>query len=183
MSKGFIIPTTAIVAWLSQMKNQTRLLLLMLLFTITLAGFIRPSSAAISRHFDFYQNSAATGNGCQGQLNCFNSSSPVPLITVNQGDSITITAHNNDTTSHTFTFITAPYTSVDTGTMTPGQMKTVSFTANTAGPSFNYQCNFHPTDMKGQFKVNAAAPMSPITVLGLLITTVSAAYIVTRRRR
>ena len=164
------------------MKNQASSLLLILLFGISLAGFTIPTSAATSRHFEFEENSAATGNGCQGATHCFNSSSPFPLITVNQGDSITITVHNNDTTSHTLSFITAPYTSVDTGTMAPTQMKTLTFTANTAGV-FKYQCNFHPTEMLGNFKVNAAVPVSPITVLGLLITTASAAYIVARRRR
>ena len=166
------------------MNNQARPLLLILLFGISLAGFTIPTSAATSRHFEFEQNSAATGNGCQGQSNCFNSSSPVPPISVNQGDTISITVHNNDTTVHTFTMTTAPYTGVDTGNMNPGQTKTLpSFTASTA-ETVHYQCNIHPTTMLGTFVVIKAAPtLTPAGLLALLSTITAAVFITVRKRR
>ena len=169
------------------MKSQqlgTLILLATTLASIPLALALPATKGSTLHSFLIVQNnSTGAGNqACSGQANCFNSTSPGPTITVNQGDTVSITVRNNDTTTHTFNIAT-PYTAVSTGNMNPGQVKTLStFTASTSG-SFNYQCNIHPAAMKGTFKVNAAAPITPTMVLTLLATTTAAAYLTMRRRR
>jgi plastocyanin len=106
---------------------------------------------------------------------------------VNQGDSVVLTIHDNDTefSPHTFTITQAPYTSVDTGNMSPGQVKTLpTFTASASG-SFHYQCNFHPTTMKGTFQVNpvSSSPITPVSLLALIGTATAAVFITVRKRR
>ncbi len=143
------------------------------------------TKGSVLHHFNFYQNNNIGGAGCSGQGNCFNSTSPGPTITVNQGDTVEITAHNNDTTTHTFTITSTPYAAVDTGQMNPAQVKTLpTFTASTSG-TFHYQCNNHPNDMLGTFKVNPVSGtlITPVSLLGLVLTTTAAVYITMRKRR
>ncbi len=166
------------------MRKQFKGLLLILPLAMILAGYSLPSNAATTKRFDIYQNNSAGGKGCSGQINCFNVTSPGPDIVVNQGDPVSITVHNNDTTAHTFTITSSPYTAVDTGTMNGGQVKTLStFTAGTSGTSFHYQCSIHPASMLGNFKVNPASPINPASILALLITSTAAVYIAMRKRR
>ncbi len=170
------------------MKNQQIGILLLLattLASIPLALTVPTTKGSVLRNFAFYQNNNTKGVPCSGQAFCFNTTSPGPTITVNQGDTVSITVHNNDSVTHTFTITTAPYTGVDTGTMNPGQVKTLpTFTASTFGP-FNYQCNFHPTTMKGTFTVNrvSSTPITSSSLLALAFTTTAAVYITLRKRR
>ncbi len=169
------------------MKNQQIVILLLLastLASIPLALTVPPTRGSSARHFNLYQNNNTKGVPCSGQTNCFNTTSPGPTITVNQGDTVSITVHDNDSISHTFTIVSAPYTSVDTGTMNPGQVKTLStFTASTSG-TFNYQCSIHPTTMLGTFKVIqvSSTPITSSSLLVLAFTTTAAVYIVLRKR-
>ena len=171
------------------MKNQQLGILLLLATTLTsipLALTIPATKGSITRHFNIYQNNRTAG--CPASANpCFNSTSPGPPITVNQGDSVQFTIHDNDTdfSPHTFKIASSAYTAVDTGTMTAGQIKTLStFTASTSG-TFTYQCDFHPTTMRGTFKVNpvSSTPITPASLLALLGTTVAAVYVTIRKRR
>lgn len=65
--------------------------------------------------------------------------SPVTL-TIKVGDSVTWT--NNDSATHTATADTGSF---DTGNLTKGQSKTITFTNK---GTFTYHCTFHP-NMKG----------------------------------
>lgn len=170
------------------MQNQQIGILLLIATTLTsipLTLTVPAAKGAITRHFLIIQNNSTAGCPTSGNP-CFNTTSPGPTITVNQGDSVVITVQDNDNqfSPHTFTITQAPYTSVDTGTMSPGQVKTLAtFTASTSG-SFHYQCNFHPTTMLGTFVVNKAAPaLTPAGLLALLSTITAAVFITVRKRR
>lgn len=164
------------------MRKLFKGLLLTLPLALALAGYNLPSYAATTKTFNIYQNGSS---GCSVVTNCFNGTSAGPNIIVNQGDSVSITVHNNDTIAHTFTITTAPYTSVDTGQMSPSQVVTKTFTASTAGQNFHYECSNHPNTMLGTLKVNAvsSSPISPSILLALLGTTTAAVFITTRKRR
>lgn len=168
------------------MKKWSNVLLVLLPLTVILAGYSLPSSATTTKHFVMYQNNSSGGKVCTGQTNCFNSTSPGPDIVVNQGDSVSITVHNNDTFAHTFTITSSPYTSVDTGQMSPSQVVTLpTFTAGTSGTSFHYQCSNHPTTMLGTFKVNpvSGTPITPTSLIALLGTATAAVFLTMRKRR
>ncbi len=170
------------------MKNQQIGILLLLattLASIPLALTVPATEGSVLRNITIIQYNSTFGSGCSGQVNCFNFTSPGPTIIVDQGDTISFTIKNNDTTTHTFTITQAPYTSVDTGNMSPGQVKTLpTFTASTSG-SFHYQCNIHPTTMKGTFQVNpvSASPITPASLLALISTATAAVFITVRKRR
>jgi plastocyanin len=70
------------------------------------------------------------------------------LMTVNKGDKVLI--HFYDTTDSPHTFTLSAY-SINVS-LTPGQKQDISFTANTPG-TFMFNCNFHPTTMRGQLVV------------------------------
>ena len=170
------------------MQNQQIGILLLLATTLTsipLALTVPAAKGATTRHFLIIQNNSTAGCPASGNP-CFNTTSAGPSITVNQGDSVVITIKDNDTefSPHTFTITQAPYTSVDTGNMSPGQSKTLpTFTASTSG-SFRYQCNFHPATMFGTFVVIKAAPaLNPAGLLALLGTVTAAVFITVRKRR
>ncbi len=165
------------------MKNQQLAILLLLattLFSIPIALTLPATEGSVTRHFDLYQNNSTGGNLCSGQANCFNSSSPGPTMTVNQGDTVDITVHNNDSISHTFTITTY----VPDKTYNPHQTLPVTpFVASTSG-TFAYKCTIHPSDMLGTFKVNpSSTPITPTSLLALLFTATAAAYITMRKRR
>lgn len=166
------------------MKKNLRALLLILPLVMTLAAFNLPSIAATTRTFNIYQNNNIGGAGCSGQAQCFNSTSPGPNIVVNQGDMVSITVHNNDSITHTFTFAPLSPYNIDK-TLTGAQVVTIpTFTASTSG-TWTYKCTIHPNNMFGTFKVNATstAPINLLTLISLLMTTMAAVYIVERRRR
>lgn len=82
-----------------------------------------------------------------------------PTITVKAGDTINVTAKNTGTAIHNL-HVANPsnqYSSPGDSVLNPqalpgGQQGTLSFTFAKAG-TYNYQCDFHPADMKGQIVV------------------------------
>ncbi|MEO9276831.1 MAG: cupredoxin domain-containing protein [Nitrososphaera sp.] len=74
-------------------------------------------------------------------------------ITVNKGDYVIIHFYNTESEGgdeHSFTIWDKPYSvNVD---LNPGENKTITFTATTAG-TFNYICTFHQPTMRGQLVV------------------------------
>ena len=70
------------------------------------------------------------------------------LMTVNKGDKVLI--HFYDTTDSPHTFTLSGY--AINVSLTPGQKQDISFTANTSG-AYMFNCNFHPTTMRGQLVV------------------------------
>ena len=88
-----------------------------------------------------------------------------PTITVSVGDTITWT--NQDPTQHS---AKANGGSFDTGALSQGSAKTISFTV--AG-TFTYACAFHPSTMSGTVSVAAATP--PPTVAPTPVPTVRTA--------
>lgn len=164
------------------MKQNMRILLVMLAFASAVSPLVigsAPARAATTRHFDIYMNNATAG--CPNNTFCFNTTNPGPTMSVNQGDTVSITVHDNDTSTaqHTFT-ITAYSVNV---VLTPGTTQAKTFTANTSG-QFTYECTIHPTTMKGTLSVaGTSAPVSPTSVLGILLTTTLSVYVIGRRRR
>lgn len=77
-----------------------------------------------------------------------------PTIYVPVGQKVTLTIINNDGMAHTFDI---DELNVHTGTINPGQSKTVTFTMNAAA-TYRYYCSIHPGLMDGQ--VVAQAPTS-----------------------
>ncbi len=186
LSNAFIILTIAIVAMFSTRQKHYGVILLLFAATLTaipLTLSIPSTRAAATRHFDIYQNNSTGGAGCSGQFNCFNTTFPGPAITVNQGDTVEITVHNNDSITHTFTLVSSPY-SVDVTVPARTTMAVTPFTANTAG-QWTYECTIHPNDMTGTFKVTqvSSAPITPLAAIGMILTVTSATYLLGRRRR
>lgn len=171
-------------------SKEQHYVIILLLFAATLTAIpfalnIPTTKAAATDIFNIYQNNSTGGAGCSGQANCFNTTSPGPAITVNQGDTVEITVWNNDSITHTFTLESSPY-SVNVMVPARTHVAVTPFTANTAG-SWTYECTIHPNDM---IRVNGftvvgttKAPLTPIAALGMLLTATSAAYIFERRRR
>ncbi len=130
------------------------------------------------------------GTNCPGTSDtlCFGDGRQVnPTLIVNQGDTVNITVHNNDTINHVFQ-LSAPY-SLQSLTNTPGQTQWIQFTAGTAEPSpgINYICTIDShgsLGMLGKFIVTptSSSPISPLAVLGLVLTAASAACLFGRRR-
>lgn len=162
----------------------------MLTATLTAVPFsLAPSvRAPAPKHFFLVQENSTIG-GCSGGGNtlCFNGTTPGPTITVNQGDSVTITVHNNDTTSHTFT-LTGAY-SGQSITNSPGQTQSLVFTASTPEPTpgIDYMCTFpghSAAGMHGKFVVTPTSSLvSPLTVVGLILTAATSVFVISRRRR
>lgn len=88
-----------------------------------------------------------------------------PTVTVSVGDTITWT--NQDPTQHS---ARATGGSFDTGALSQGSAKTITFTV--AG-TFTYVCAFHPSSMSGTVVV--AAPTPPPTVAPTPVPTVRSA--------
>jgi len=100
--------------------------------------------------------------------------SPGPTITVDQGDTVTMTLYSADSLPHTFHIDYDSDGAVDTGEpysgifSSPTTPLTYTFTAGTSG-TFLYRCTIHPTMMYGTWKTNA-----PADVHDVAITSVSA---------
>jgi plastocyanin len=75
-----------------------------------------------------------------------------PSIYVPVGQKVTLTVVNNDGMAHTFD---VDELNIHTGTINPGQSKTVTFTMNTAA-SYRYYCSIHPGLMDGQLVAQAS---------------------------
>lgn len=123
---------------------------------------------------------------------------PGPTLTVNQGDSVTITVSSTDGFNHQLLIDYNGNGLADPGEpmSTPfSSTTTLTFVADQAG-TFHYLCVIHPTAMKGTFVVQGTGSPSPsnvpgdsggvLVVVGVLIVVVAAAgvsVLVLRRRR
>ena len=77
----------------------------------------------------------------------------MPTIAVNKGDTVVIHFFNTESEgadNHSFTISDNPY-NINV-ILSPGENKTITFNANTAG-IFPFICTFHQPTMKGQFIV------------------------------
>jgi plastocyanin len=77
----------------------------------------------------------------------------MPIIAVTRGDRVIIHFFNTESPKgdhHTFTILDEPYKmNVE---VSPGENKTITFTADTIG-TFTFLCNFHQPTMRGQLVV------------------------------
>src|SRR4030067_229137 len=100
--------------------------------------------------------------------------SPGPTITVDQGDTVTMTLYSADSLPHPFHIDYDSDGAGAPGAPSPGTFSppppplTYAFTAGTSG-TFLYRCTIHPTMMYGTWKTNA-----PADVHDVAITSVSA---------
>ena len=160
------------------------LLIMVAILIATPFALATPPVRAANVSFMLYQGTTCPGTAfslCFGNGKVAN-----PTLTVNQGDVVTITVQNNDTITHTFTIITSPYTSVNI-INTMGQTHMQTFTADTPGNSFTYECtqlNHASIGMMGTLKVNAVGgtPLTPVALFGILLTAMTAVYLSRRRQ-
>jgi len=160
-----------------------------LLVAVLAIGFVSvaaPTARAASVPLSLYGSATAGWGTSSGS-----ESNPGPTLTVNQGDSVTITLHSTDGVEHEF-FIDLNNNGVwDTGEPESAAFNsttTLTFTASQAG-TFTYYCLIHPTVMKGTFVVQSpAAPgMSGnlvlyIGIILVIVVVVGVAVLVLRRR-
>lgn len=122
---------------------------------------------------------------------------PGPTLTVNQGDSVTLTLTSTDGFTHQFLVDYNGNAVADPGEPLSIQFSTtttLTFTATQAG-TFHYLCLIHPTAMKGTFVVQGTGSPAPSTspgdsgstliIVGVLIAVVAAvgvSALVLRRR-
>lgn len=123
---------------------------------------------------------------------------PGPTVTVNQGDSVTITLTSTDGFTHQFLVDYNGNGVADSGEPLSSAFSsttTLTFVANQAG-TFNYLCIIHPTSMKGTFVVHGTSASPPsnapsdsgstliiVGVLVLVIAAVGASVLILRRRQ
>jgi len=123
---------------------------------------------------------------------------PGPTVTVNQGDSVTVTLTSTDGFTHQFLVDYNGNGIADSGEPLSAAFSsttTLTFLANQAG-TFNYLCVIHPTAMKGTFVVQGTSTSSPtnapsdsgstlviVGVLILVIAAVGASVLILRRRK
>ncbi len=164
------------------MKKKGTSLLIIAALTVSLFAVYTAPVKAANVSVNLYQ-----GTNCPGTTHtiCFGDGKVVnPTLTVNKGDVVNITVHNNDTILHTFTIVTAPYTSVNI-INNAGETHSQTFTASTVGNSFTYECT-QPTHaglgMMGTLKVVGGASVTPVAALGVLLTTLTSVYLLRRKR-
>lgn len=79
----------------------------------------------------------------------------MPIISALKGDTVTIHFFNTEEPTgdhHSFTILDKPYNiNVD---LSPGENKTITFVATTAGV-YNYYCTYHQPTMRGQLVVES----------------------------
>lgn len=147
-------------------------------------------AASVSMHlYGSYGNGWGTTSGSE--------SNPGPTLTVNQGDSVTITLTSTDGLTHQFL---VDYNG--NGVADPGEplsaafnsTTTLTFVATQAG-SFHYLCVIHPTAMKGTLVAQATSgssssppgdSVSTLVIVGIVIVVVAAvgvSALIVRRRR
>lgn len=123
-----------------------------------------------SRSFTLYGD-AATGWG----FTSGGESMPGPMITVDQGDTVTMTLYADDSLPHGFHIDYDGDGVVDTGEpysgifSSPTTPLTYTFTAGVSG-TFQYRCTVHPTMMTGTWKTNAAPPVHDVAVTSVTAT-------------
>ncbi|HVP22697.1 MAG TPA: cupredoxin domain-containing protein [Conexivisphaerales archaeon] len=81
----------------------------------------------------------------------YNSTNPTIYVPV--GQKVTLTIVNNDGMAHTFDI---DELNIHTGTINPGESKTVTFTMTSAS-SYKYYCSIHPGLMDGQVTALASS--------------------------
>lgn len=108
-------------------------------------------------------------------------STPGPTLTVNVGDSVTITLHSTDGFQHEFFVDYNGNGMVDAGEPASSAFSnttTFTFVASQAG-SFTYKCLFHPSVMMGSFVVQSAGgTANPATISGNTLLIVGVVIVV-----
>ena len=128
-----------------------------------------PTAQAAEVSMDLY-GSAIQGWG----LSAGSESMPGPPLTVQAGDTVTITLHSTDGASHEFFIDLNGNGRPDSGEPTSipfTDTTTVTFVAASAG-TFTYYCSFHPSTMNGSFVVGPGAGGPASTPAGGLDSTV-----------
>ena len=79
-------------------------------------------------------------------------------LTAKKGETLNIAFTNQGATSHTFSVFTdeaytTPLPGADTGSVGAGDTKQLSFTVPADSGDLYFRCNIHPTQMKGEIKI------------------------------
>ena len=128
------------------------------------------SARGASKSFTLYGD-AVTGWG----FTSGGESMPGPTMTVDQGDSVTMTLYADDSLPHGFHIDYDGDGVVDTGEpysgifSSPTTPLTYTFTASVSG-TFLYRCTVHPAMMFGTWKTNAPAPVHDVAVTSVTAT-------------